>query len=124
MKTITTISELMAELESGEYNYYGLRGATEHDVEVADRGYLDCSYDADDDVVVGDLNGTCGLNVHEYNSESELMERYNRALKIYAWKTKTVYLIADKNCEYGVDEDEVILGGNGYGADVVAIVKL
>lgn len=29
---ITTIEELMAELESSDYNYYGLRGAHEADL--------------------------------------------------------------------------------------------
>lgn len=45
MKKITTIDELMEVLESNEYNYYGLRGASEHDLEIMDRGYLDCSQD-------------------------------------------------------------------------------
>ena len=33
-------------------------------------------------------------------------------------------LIRDKHFEWGEDENEVVLGHNGYGADVVAVVKL
>ena len=43
MKKITSIEELKEEIESYDYNYYGLRKLTEHDMEVMERGYLDCS---------------------------------------------------------------------------------
>lgn len=130
MKKITSIDELMNELENGEYNYYGLRGASEHDLEVADRGYLDCSYDAfqtenRDDLENNEmLNGTCAIDVSEYCSEKEIMRKYNLA-KNYAKadRTNTVYLLGDSNSEYGTDDEEVILGSNGYGADVIAIVE-
>jgi hypothetical protein len=124
MREITSMSELMAELESCNYNYYGLRGAYESDLEKLDRGYLDCSYVWEDGEQTDEqLNGTCALGVNDCMSESAIMERYERALAMYS-ESGTVLLIADKNQEYGNDEDEVILGSNGYGADVVAIVRL
>lgn len=134
MKTITTVEELMNELENGGYNYYGLRGASEHDKEILDSGrdYLDCSLDLwgerdcdfEDDVDC--LNGTSAISVNDYMSLDELKERYNKALG-YATNhhgTQTVYLLADKNGDYGDDEHEVVLGSNGCGADVLAIVIL
>lgn len=126
MKKITTIEQLMEVLESGEYSYYGLRGATNHDVDNIERGYLDCSYNWIDGEKTDDqLNGTCALSVGDFLSEKEIMKRYNR-LAMYTAQhgTDTILLIADVNCEYGEDEDEVILGSNGCGADVIAIVEI
>lgn len=125
MREITSISELMAELESGNYNYYGLRGAYQSDMDAANaNGYLNASYVWEDGEQTGEqLNGTCALGVNDCMSESTIMERYERALAMYS-EIGTVLLIADKNQEYGNDENEVILGSNGYGADVVAIVRL
>lgn len=130
MTTITTLDELMAALEGT--GYWGLRGASEHDVEVSDRGYLDCSLDLfdrrdcdyDDDAET--LNGTSAISVNEYMSESEVMERYEQAKNYseYHHGTNVVYLLNDKNSEYGEDENEVILGSNGCGADVIAIVDI
>lgn len=126
MKKITTIEELMEILESGEYSYYGLRGATNHDVANIERGYLDCSYNwIDGEKTDEQLDGTCALSVGDFLSEKEIMRRYNR-LAMYTAQhgTGTILLIADNNQEYGEDEDEVILGSNGCGAYVVAIVEI
>lgn len=133
MRKITTLEELMEVLEEMAYNYYALRGASEHDLEIADRGYLDCSYDLcnrrdcdyDEDAEV--LNGTCGIAIDDFMSLEALAERYEMAKgysKNHHCTEGAVYLIADKNCESGEDENEVILGSNGYGADVIAIVAL
>lgn len=134
MKTITTVEELMNELENGGYNYYGLRGASEHDLEILDSGrdYLDCSLDLWDerDCDLKDdvdcLNGTSAIFVDDYMSLDVLKDRYTTALG-YATNhhgTQTVYLLGDKNGEYGDDEGEIVLGSNGCGADVLAIVNL
>ncbi len=126
MKKITTIEELMEILESGEYNYYGLRGATNHDVANIERGYLDRSYNwVDGEKTDEQLDGTCALSVGDFLSEREILRRYNRiAMYTAQHGTETILLIADNNQEYGEDENEVILGSNGYGADVVAIVEI
>ncbi len=126
MMTITTINELMEILENGNYNRYGLRGASENDMDNLDRGYLDCSYNWEDNESTGEqLNGTCALGISEYDSETDLTAAYERALNMYAKcnGTNTVLLIADNTYEYGNDDGEVILGTNGFGADVIAIVK-
>ena len=78
----------------------------------------------DNDEPMGKLNGTSAIVATEYNSDEVLIEKYNRAKNMYAVYTDTVLLIADKNSEYGVDDDEIILGSNGYGADVIAILNL
>lgn len=120
---ITSISELRAELESHRYNYYGLRGTHETDMGYIGRGYLEPSWVWDRNDWTDDrLNGTCALYVDEYMSDAELEHRYFRALNDYS-VTGTVMLIADNISEWGEDENEIILG-NGYGADVVAIVEL
>ena len=126
MKKITTIEELMEILESGEYNYYGLRGATNHDVANIERGYLDRSYNwVDGEKTDEQLDGTCALSVGDFLSEREILRRYNRiAMYTAQHGTSTILLIADNNQEYGEDENEVILGSNGHGADVVAIVEI
>ena len=124
MKTITTIEELRTELENGKYGYYGIRGASTEDMDNLERGYLDCSTNFNDDEPIGKLNGTSAIVATEYNSDEVLIEKYNRAKNMYAVYTDTVLLIADKNSEYGVDDDEIILGSNGYGADVIAILNL
>lgn len=127
MKKITTIEELMEILESGEYNYYGLRGASQDNIDQMDRGYLDCSYNWEDGECTGEqLNGTCGIGIGDYLSEKEIRRRIERIRNCYnpVHETETILLIADSNCEYGDDEDEVILGSNGCGADVIAIVEI
>lgn len=127
MTVIKNINELMTTIENGKYNYYGLRGASENDINNISRGYLDCSYDwVDNEITDEQLNGTCAIGVNEYLSEDELENRYNRAKDNYAAcnGTTTVLLIADDHQEYGNDEDEVILGSDGYGAYVVAVIDL
>lgn len=120
---ITSISELRAELESHRYNYYGLRGTHESDMGYISRGYLEPSWVWDHNGWTDErLNGTCALYVDEYMSDAELEHRYFRALNDYS-VTGTVMLIADNVSEWGADENEIILG-NGYGADIVAIVEL
>lgn len=126
MKKITSIAEFMHELETGGHAYYGLRAATHHDLDNIERGYLDCSFDwVDGEKTDHQLDGTCAIGICDSLSESEIMRRYKR-LSMYnaAHGTGTTLLVADGGCEYGEDEDEVILGSNGYGADVVAIVEL
>ena len=127
MKKITSVEELMEILENGQANYYGLRKATEHDIEIMDRGYLDCSIDMFDnedaeyseDVEL--LSGTSAISVNGYLSKETLLERYE-TLKSYLGKT--VLLISDSRATEGTDYNEIVLGHNGYGADVEAIVEL
>ncbi len=130
MKTITTIEELMEILNNSKN--YGLRGASEHDIEIADRGYLDCSLDiwdernCDYDENADKLNGTSAIYVSNEIGEVEVINRYNMA-KGYAKNhhmTNIVYLISDRSFEWGIDDNEIVLGHNGYGADVEAIVEL
>lgn len=121
---ITTISELIDAMMVNDYNYYGLRGAYPEDMDNLSRGYLDCSSVWEDgDYLDEKLNGTCAVGINEDLSEAELIRRYNTALNVYS-RTGDVLLIADYNETYGDDENEVILGNHGYGADVVAIVRL
>ena len=129
MKKITTIEKLMEALEGT--GYFGLRGASEHDLEIEDRGYLDCSLDLWDkrdcnyDEEAELLSGTSAINVNEYLDEEEVMTKYKKALGYatnYHGNTK-VYLLNDKHAEYGDDEEEVVLGHDGYGADIVAVVE-
>ena len=130
MKIITTIAELMEALEGT--GYFGLRGASEHDLEVEDRGYLDCSLDLWDkrdcryDEEAELLPGTSAINVSEYLDEEEIMAKYKKALG-YATNhhgNNKVYLLNDKYAEYGDDDEEIVLGHGGYGADIVAVVEL
>lgn len=134
MRKITTIEELIEELETVSYNYYGLRGATAHDLEIiaSGRDYLDCSQDnwAERDCDWHDeaemLNGTSALAVDEYMADSELMQRYNDALG-YAQchhTTQVVLLVADKCAEEGTDPNEIVIGSNGCGANVIAVVEI
>ena len=127
MMTITSINELMSIIEEGKYNYYGIRGASESDMVNLGRGYLDCSYDWNDNESTGEqLGGTCALGINEYTSEEKAAKICKRALNMYAKRngTNTVLLIADNGQEYGNDDGEVILGSNGFGADVIAIINI
>lgn len=114
----------MDELESGNYNYYGLRNATEHDLELINSGrtYLDCSHNwVDNEDTEEKLEGSCAVYVSEYMSAKEITARYNQVLNNYFGNT--ILLIADNTSEWGNDENEIILG-NGWGADVIGIVRL
>ena len=129
MKKITTIEELMEILESGEYNYYGLRGATPENLDQIERGYLDCSFDFDHEQGVPSdeyLDGTCGLEVSDRLPEKTIMLMYRNAIEMYcsAHGTDTVLLIAGDRSEWGEDDDEIIIRNCGRGADVVAIVEI
>lgn len=121
MTTINNINDLRKELENS--GYFGLRMATEHDIDCLEKGYLDCSYNWDDgEMSEESLNGTCALEISEYLSDEEIISRYNSLCEIYSANIHTgrVLLVNDKNHEYGNDENEIILGSNGYGADVIA----
>lgn len=123
IRTISSLDALRDELESGNYAYYGLRGAYVDDLNLLSRGYLDVSYEwVDGEASDEQLGGTCALGVSEWLSDVEILRRYRR-VSMYG-DSGVVLLIADSAQEYGVDENEVILGHGGYGADVVAIVKL
>lgn len=118
------IKQIMGELESGNYNYYGLRNATEHDLELINSGrtYLDCSHNwVDNEDTEEKLEGSCAVYVSEYMSAKEITARYNQVLNNYFGNT--ILLIADNTSEWGNDENEIILG-NGWGADVIGIVRL
>lgn len=129
MKKITTIEELMEILESGEYNYYGLRGATPENLDQIERGYLDCSFDFDHEQGVPSdeyLNGTCALEVRVGLPEKTIMLMYRNAVNMYcaAHGTDTVLLIAGDRSDWGEDDDEIIIRNRNRGADVVAIVEI
>ena len=128
---INSIDEIMSKLEGN--GYFAFRGASEHDIEVADRGYLDRSFDLwdsrgisyDDEAEL--LNGTSGIGINSYMDKSEILKRFEMA-KGYAKNhhgTNVVLLISDTTEDYeGADENEVILGHGGYGADVIAVVNI
>lgn len=139
MKTITQISELMEVVDSLQ-GVFGFRGASEYDIEhqaeFEERGYLDCSFDlfdrrdCDYDENAERLSGTSaiygGVGGSPWLDEEEIKAAYKKALG-YAQNhhgTDRVYLVRDDCIECGEDESEVILGSFGYGADIVAIVKL
>ena len=129
IKTITTIDELIEILESGEYRYYGLRGATPENIEQMGRGYLDCSFDFDHENGVPSedyLNGTCALEINEGLPPSTIKLMYKNALNMYcaAHGTDTVLLVAGHDSEWGEDDDEIIIRNGQRGADVIAIVEL
>lgn len=128
MKKITTIEELMEILESCEYNYYGLRGATPENIEQMDRGYLDCSFDFDhENGVPSDeyIDGTCALEINDRLPEKTIMMMYRNAINMYcaAHGTDTVLLIAGDRSDWGEDDDEIIIRKGCRGADVIAIVE-
>ncbi len=73
------------------------------------------------------LNGTSGIGINSYMDKSEILKRFEMA-KGYAKNhhgTNVVLLISDTTEDYeGADENEVILGHGGYGADVIAVVNI
>ena len=124
MRKITSVEELMEAIEDS--GYFGLRQATEHDMELIERGrdYLDCSYNWIDNVQTDELlPGTCGIGINEYMDAETILDRCNQ-VNDYMPEGGAVLLIHDGGCEYGNDENEVILGHDGYGADVIAIVDI
>ena len=129
IKTITSLEDLMSELESCEYNYYGLRGATPENLDQIERGYLDCSFDFDHELGVPSdeyLNGTCALEVSNRLPEKTIMLMYKNAIKnyCYAHGTNTVLLIGGDRSDWGEDDDEIIIRNGNRGADVIAIVEI
>lgn len=125
MKEYNSVEELMNELAESNYNYYGLRNATEHDLEVIETGrtYLDASHDwIDGDDTGEELNGSCAIYVDGEMSAETIENRYNQCLNDYCGET--IILIADSRSEWGNDENEIILGSNGCGADVIGYVRL
>lgn len=127
LQHISTIDELMTILESGEYRYYGLRGATPENMQQIHRGYLDKSFDFDHELGVPSdeyLDGTCALGISEWLPENTIRQRFNNAKRLYcaAHGTDTVLLIAGDSSEYGEDVDEIIIRNGVRGADVIAIV--
>ena len=123
--TITSIDELLDILESGKYNYYGLRGAHPEDMQYLDRGYLEPSYVWEDNSSTEDvLPGTSAVGISDSLSEAEIMNRYNMCKTVYNFGADTVLLLGSSQMDYGEDDNEVILGDNGYGADVIAIVEI
>lgn len=123
IRHISTIDELTEILESGEYAYYGLRGATKHDINSARlNGYLGKSHNWIDGTRTDEvLDGTCAIYVGDFLSEAEIVHRYNLTKK-YLYSTSTILLIAGDEADYGEDEHEVIISDDGYGADVIAVV--
>lgn len=139
MKKITSLAELMEELGNGR-GIYGFRGASEYDVEhraeFEERGYFDCSFDLWDSrdceyiENTDRLNGTSAIFAAQggdnWLDEEDVKAAYDVAFG-YAHNhhfTDLVYLVKDDHSEFGEDEHEVVLGHNGYGADIVAVVEL
>ena len=126
IREINNIDDLMSEIEENSVYTYGLRSINEHDAEMMSRGYLDVSYRwIDNEITDEKLNGSSAVYVDDYMSKDELLKRYKAVIKTYPKNgVDTILLIRDKHFEWGEDENEVVLGHNGYGADVVAVVKL
>lgn len=124
-KNFTSIEDIISELDKAEYNYYGFRNATEHDLEILDSGrtYLDASHEwIDNEDTEENLGGSCALHISDEMSPYKIKQRYDQCLNTYYGNT--ILFIADNNSEWGNDENEIILGSNGYGADVLGFVKL
>ena len=124
MMTITTIKQLSEILNEREYTYYGLRKATDTDLELIESGrdYLNRSHVWDcGDMTDELLSGTCGIYVDSDMDEDELTDRYEHTDRTYYGDT--ILLIADNTSEWGEDDHEIILGDD-CGADVVAIIKI
>lgn len=129
--TLAQVLELMEQ----ETNYYGFRGASKRDIELARTGeYLDasldlwdsreCDYDEDADR----LNGTSAICITEYMDIDGLKERYEDA-KGYATNhhgTDTVFFVSGDTSDYdGADEREIILKSDfENGARIIAEVTI
>lgn len=130
MRVFKTAEEILHEIEKRHYNYYGLRSLTDHDINIMDseRTYLDVSHVWYDGVDTGeDLPGTCAVYISDDMDETEITHRYDRCYHTYQHITeydRVIALIADNRSEWGEDEDEIILGSDGYGADIIGIVNL
>lgn len=130
MKEFTTIEQIMEELESVNYGYYGFRSANEHDLEIIESGrnYLDVSHVwVDGDDTGEELSGSCAIYIDECMDNAQIKDRYKQCYSYYQMlpnSKRVILLIADKNSEWGTDENEIILGSNGCGADIIGIVRL
>lgn len=121
---VADIAEVANILEKSEYNYYGFRNATNRDLKAVNsgRGYLDPSYEwVDNEITDTLLGGTSAIFISSDMSEDELYRRYMQCLNGY--KGDTVLLIADSDSEWGEDDNEIILGHSGYGADFICFVE-
>lgn len=126
VKRISNIDDLVKELESLNYEHYGLRGATNKDMSLLSRGYLDFSKDLDfeyDRPSDTEVDGTSALVVGDTMTENQIVRLYNRAKTMYS-KTGVVLLIGGDDSDYGDDEDEIVISQGSHGADVVAIVDI
>lgn len=120
VKTIEEIRELME-----KENYCGFRNLTEADIERIESGetYLECSHDWDDGEMLEELlPGTSAVYADSDMEDEEIIDRYNQALNCYYGEV--IALIGDRTSEWGNDENEIIIGADGYGANVLAIVEL
>lgn len=130
MRTMN-LKEVLEMMEQ-ETSNYGFRGASKHDLELAETGeYLDesldtweerdCPYDEDADR----LNGTSAISINEYMDIDELKSRFDYTMG-YATNhhgTNIVLFISGDIGEYGDDEHEVILKDDFEpGAKIIAQV--
>lgn len=118
IKTIEEIRELL-----GKENYCGFRNLTDADIERIESGetYLECSHVWEDGEMLDELlPGTSAIYVSDDMEDAEIINRYYHTLNIYSGTV--IALIGDRYSEWGNDENEIIIGANGYGANVLAIV--
>lgn len=123
IKEFLSLDDVMNELEKHNYKYYGFRNATEHDLELINSGqtYLEPSHEwVDNKDTEENLNGSCAIYISDEMSFDNIRKRYKKCLNSYFGDT--ILLIADNNSEWGEGENEIILGSNGYGADVLGFV--
>ena len=123
-----TMAEIMKIVNNGEYNYYGLR-ADDEDIyeigETCENSHEWWQDDPEDDDMEyndsmgcwdgGELDGTCAIEINEFNSERALGLSKN-----YCYSFSTLYLIAGDNAENGNDAGEIIIKN----ATVLAKVKV
>lgn len=116
-------NQILEELKKEKFNYYGLRMASQSDLDNLERGYLDRSYDWYDGESTGEqLEGTCAIEVNQDMDNKQIEEIIER-LQMYATETSVILLVADSRSEYGNDDGEIILGHDGFGADIVAVIE-
>ena len=76
---INSLDDIMSKLNGN--GYFAFRGASEHDIEVANRGYLDRSLDLWDsrgisyDEETELLNGTSGISINSYKVNPEAVKK-------------------------------------------------
>lgn len=130
MKTMN-LEEVLRQMEQ-ETRYYGFRGATKKDLELAGSGeYLGKSLDlwdrreCDYNEGAKSLDGTSAITITEWMDIEELRDAFNYAMG-YAKNhhgTGVVLLVSGDNSEYGDDEREIILKDDfENGAKIIAQV--